>query len=141
MSEEKRKLSFVSNEKPQEEVKQETQNNEVISSETLEIMKVDALISIAQSLEKIAEKMCTTQVVNQAIETQNSSVISVASIENVIPEEVKDSITITENTDRFIIKSKKFLGTENFAKLSSAIRNINGRYISAGKESRFEIMK
>jgi len=140
MVEEKRKQSFVSNEKPQE-IKQETQNNEVISAETLEIMKADALISIAQSLEKIVEKMGTSQVVNQATGTQNSPVISVASIENVIPEEVKDSITITENTDRFIIKSKKFLGTENFAKLGSAIRNINGRYISAGKESRFEIMK
>ena len=140
MVEEKRKLSFVSNEK-QEETKQENQNNEVISAETLEIMKADALISIAQSLEKIVEKMGTSQVVNQATGTQNSPVISVASIENVIPEEVKDSITITENTDRFIIKSKKFLGTENFAKLGSAIRNINGRYISAGKESRFEIMK
>ena len=140
MVEEKRKLSFVSNEK-QEETKQENQNNEVISAETLEIMKADALISIAQSLEKIVEKMGTSQVVNQATETQNSLVISVASIENVIPEEIKDSITITENTDRFIIKSKKFLGTENFAKLSSVIRSINGRYISAGKESRFEIMK
>lgn len=140
MNEEKRKLSFVSNEK-QEEVKQENQNNEVISAETLEIMKADALISIAQSLEKIVEKLGTNQIVNQATKTQNSPVISVASIENVIPEEVKDSITIIENTDRFIIKSKKFLGTENFAKLGSAIRNINGRYISAGKESRFEIMK
>lgn len=140
MVEEKRKLSFVSNEK-QEETKQENQNNEVISAETTEIMKADALISIAQSLEKIVEKLGTNQVVNQATGTQNSPVISVASIENVIPEEVKDSITITENTDRFIIKSKKFLGTENFAKLGSAIRNINGRYISAGKESRFEIMK
>jgi len=140
MVEEKRKLSFVSNEK-QEETKQENQNNEVISAETTEIMKADALISIAQSLEKIVEKLGTNQVVNQATKTQNSPVISVASIENVIPEEVKDSITITENTDRFIIKSKKFLGTENFAKLGSAIRNINGRYISAGKESRFEIMK
>lgn len=140
MVEEKRKLSFVSNEK-QEETKQENQNNEVISAETTEIMKADALISIAQSLEKIVEKLGTNQVVNQATKTQNSPVISVASIENVIPEEVKDSITITENTDRFIIKSKKFLGTENFAKLGSAIRSINGRYISAGKESRFEIMK
>lgn len=140
MVEEKRKLSFVSNEK-QEETKQENQNNEVISAETLEIMKADALISIAQSLEKIVEKLGTNQVVNQATGTQNSPVISVASIENVIPEEVKDSITITENTDRFIIKSKKFLGTENFAKLGSALRSINGRYISAGKESRFEIMK
>lgn len=140
MVEEKRKLSFVSNEK-QEETKQETQNNEVISAETTEIMKADALISIAQSLEKIVEKLGTNQVVNQATGTQNSPVISVASIENVIPEEIKDSITITENTDRFIIKSKKFLGTENFAKLSSVIRSINGRYISAGKESRFEIMK
>lgn len=140
MVEEKRKLSFVSNEK-QEETKQENQNNEVISAETTEIMKADALISIAQSLEKIVEKLGTNQVVNQATGTQNSPVISVASIESVIPEEVKDSITITENTDRFIIKSKKFLGTENFAKLGSAIRNINGRYISAGKESRFEIMK
>lgn len=140
MVEEKRKLSFVSNEK-QEETKQENQNNEVISAETLEIMKADALISIAQSLEKIVEKLGINQVVNQATGTQNSPVISVASIENVIPEEVKDSITITENTDRFIIKSKKFLGTENFAKLGSALRSINGRYISAGKESRFEIMK
>lgn len=140
MVEEKRKLSFVSNEK-QEETKQENQNNEVISAETTEIMKADALISIAQSLEKIVEKLGTNQVVNQATGTQNSPVISVASIESVIPEEVKDSITITENTDRFIIKSKKFLGTENFAKLGSALRSINGRYISAGKESRFEIMK
>jgi hypothetical protein len=34
-----------------------------------------------------------------------------------------------------------FLGSENFAKIASAVRGMGGEYISAGKDSHFRVPK
>jgi len=47
-----------------------------------------------------------------------------------------------EETGKFVIvKPRRFLGSDNFAKIASVVRDIGGEYISAGKNSHFKIAK
>jgi len=57
------------------------------------------------------------------------------------PEELESRLTFEEKGDFIIIKPKQFLGSENFAKIASAVRGMGGEYISAGKDSHFRVPK
>ena len=57
------------------------------------------------------------------------------------PEELETRLSFEEKGDFIIIKPKQFLGSENFAKIASAVRGMGGEYISAGKESHFRVPK
>ena len=47
-----------------------------------------------------------------------------------------------EETGKFIVvKPRRFLGSDNFAKIASVVRELGGDYISAGKNSHFKISK
>jgi|SRR5208283_4282961 len=53
------------------------------------------------------------------------------------PEELEARLSFEEKGEYMIIKPKQFLGSENFAKIASAVRGMGGEYISAGKDSHF----
>lgn len=57
------------------------------------------------------------------------------------PEELETRLSFEEKGEFIIIKPKQFLGSENFAKIASAVRGMGGEYISAGKESHFRVPK
>ena len=57
------------------------------------------------------------------------------------PEELEARLGFDEKGDFIIIKPKQFLGSENFAKIASAVRGMGGEYISAGKDSHFRVPK
>jgi hypothetical protein len=57
------------------------------------------------------------------------------------PPELENLLNIEERNDYIIIKPRQFLGSENFAKIASAVRGMGGEYISAGKESHFRVPK
>ena len=57
------------------------------------------------------------------------------------PEEFETRLSFEEKGDYIIIKPKQFLGSENFAKIASAVRGMGGEYISAGKDSHFRVPK
>jgi hypothetical protein len=58
-------------------------------------------------------------------------------------DQFKDILLIDEDSSTLsvIVRPKQFLGAENFAKIASTIRAIGGQYVSAGKNSHFEISK
>jgi hypothetical protein len=57
------------------------------------------------------------------------------------PEELESRLSFEEKGDYIMIKPKQFLGSENFAKIASAVRGMGGEYISAGKDSHFRVPK
>jgi len=57
------------------------------------------------------------------------------------PEELEARLDFTEKGDYIIIKPKQFLGSDNFAKIASAVRGMGGEYISQGKDSHFRVPK
>jgi hypothetical protein len=57
------------------------------------------------------------------------------------PEDLEARLSFEEKGDYIIIRPKQFLGSENFAKIASAVRGMGGEYISAGKDSHFRVPK
>lgn len=57
------------------------------------------------------------------------------------PNDLEALLTFEEKGDYITIKPRQFLGSENFAKIASAVRGVGGEYISAGKDSHFRIKK
>jgi hypothetical protein len=57
------------------------------------------------------------------------------------PEELEARLGFEDRGEYIIIKPKMFLGSENFAKIASAVRGMGGEYISAGKDSHFRVPK
>ena len=57
------------------------------------------------------------------------------------PKDLEELLTFEENQNYIIMKTKRFLGSENFAKIAAIVRAQKGEYISAGKDSHFKIPK
>jgi hypothetical protein len=74
---------------------------------------------------------------HEEYERQNS----VEDIRMSFPQELESLLSIEERNEYIIIKPRQFLGSENFAKIASAVRGMGGEYISAGKESHFRVPK
>ena len=64
---------------------------------------------------------------------------SIEDIKMMFPEDLESLLSFEEKEDYIIIKPRQFLGSENFAKIASAVRGIGGEYISAGKASHFRV--
>jgi len=77
----------------------------------------------------------------QEVPTGSSNLRSLDEIRMSFPEELETRLSFEEKGDQIIIKPKQFLGSENFAKIASAIRGMGGEYISAGKDSHFRVAK
>ena len=120
----------------------------------------EELRSVSASLKSLAVGQITQQPTAHAIRTPTSSPTS-ASASSVLPaasressqqrslddirmsfpEELEARLSFEEKGDYIIIKPKQFLGSENFAKIASAVRGMGGEYISAGKDSHFRVPK
>jgi hypothetical protein len=57
------------------------------------------------------------------------------------PEDLEALLSFQEKGDHIMVKPRQFLGSENFAKIASAVRGLGGEYISAGKDSHFRVPK
>lgn len=57
------------------------------------------------------------------------------------PEDLEHMLTFEDKGDYIMVKPKQFLGSENFAKIASAVRGMGGEYISAGRDSHFRVYK
>lgn len=66
---------------------------------------------------------------------------AVEDIKTMFPEDLENLLNFEEKEDYIIIRPRQFLGSENFAKIASAVRGMGGEYISAGKASHFRVPK
>ncbi len=66
---------------------------------------------------------------------------TVADTKKLFPKELEDMLVFEDKGEYIEIKPRRYLGSENFAKIASLVRNAGGRYESAGKESHFRVPK
>jgi hypothetical protein len=66
---------------------------------------------------------------------------SVDDVRLAFPEDLESLLSFQEKGDYIMVKPRQFLGSENFAKIASAVRGMGGEYISAGKDSHFRVPK
>lgn len=62
-------------------------------------------------------------------------------VRTAFPQDLEHMLTFEDKGEYIMIKPKQFLGSENFAKIASAVRGLGGEYISAGRDSHFRVYK
>jgi hypothetical protein len=55
--------------------------------------------------------------------------------------ELAGMLLFEESGKYVIVKPRRFLGSDNFAKIASVVRELGGEYVSAGRNSHFKIGK
>lgn len=124
---------------------------EKVDEITLTLNKIsEELRSVSASLKSLAVGQITQPAAHApAVQTpapppvarETSKQRSLDDIRMSFPEELEARLIFDEKGDYIIIKPKQFLGSENFAKIASAVRGMGGEYISAGKDSHFRVPK
>ncbi len=66
---------------------------------------------------------------------------SIDDIKMMFPEDLENLLSFEEKEDYVKVKPRQFLGSDNFAKIASIVRGMDGDYVSAGKQSHFRIPK
>lgn len=89
------------------------------------------LIDIAKQLKETSPPAVAPAEIAQTVEN----------IRELFPKDLEKMLTFEETENHIMIKPRQFLGSENFAKIASIIRDAGGEYISAGKESHFRVTK
>ncbi|MGD0202433.1 MAG: hypothetical protein ABSC20_00825 [Candidatus Bathyarchaeia archaeon] len=99
--------------------------------------------SVSSSIKSLAGGQITQPTATQAPTPPEAGAKqrSLDEIRMSFPEELEARLSFEEKGDYMIIKPKQFLGSENFAKIASAVRGMGGEYISAGKDSHFRVPK
>jgi len=104
----------------------------------------DDLRSVSASLKSMAVGQITHPPPQGLTPTTREGAGGQETVEEVrmsFPPALENLLNIDERNDCIIIKPKQFLGSENFAKIASAVRGLGGEYISAGKDSHFRVPK
>ena len=66
---------------------------------------------------------------------------SVNDVKQAFSSELAGMLIFEESGTFIIVKPRRFLGSDNFAKIASIVRNLGGEYISAGRNSHFKVPK
>ncbi len=64
---------------------------------------------------------------------------SVEGVRGSFSSDLEVMLFFVEAGDYIVIKTRRFLGSDNFAKIASIVRSLGGEYISAGKDSHFKV--
>ena len=62
-------------------------------------------------------------------------------VKQYFPEDLRQLLSFEQKADVWIVKPRQFLGVDLFAKIGAVVKQHGGSWVSAGKESRFEIPK
>ena len=57
------------------------------------------------------------------------------------PKDLEDMLLFEEKEEYIVIRPRQYLGSDNFAKIAAIVRDQDGEYVSAGKESHFRVQR
>jgi len=104
----------------------------------LEIMLKNQRSSESSALPKTPQTPGPSKFGN-ANNSDGAEISCVEDIQPLLPDSLRDQLDIQLKEGSIVIKPKQFLGSKNFAELSSTVRRIGGEYISAGRNSHFTV--
>jgi hypothetical protein len=102
------------------------------------------LRTVSASIKSMAVSQITqpgTQVPTPVSHEVHEKKKSIEDIRTAFPQDLEHLLSFEEKDDYIMIKPRQFLGSENFAKIASAVRGMGGEYISAGRDSHFRVPK
>ncbi len=105
-------------------------------SELLDILK-----TISQDLADVAKSLKEVEAPAAALAPPPSEVKkrSTDDVRTLFPKDLEDMLLFEEKEEYIVVRPRQYLGSDNFAKIASIIRDQGGEYISAGKESHFRV--
>jgi len=74
-----------------------------------------------------------------AVAPEKEKMRTIDDIKTLFPKDLEEMLSFEVMEEDIIVKPRQFLGSENFAKIASIVRDAGGEYISAGKESHFRV--
>jgi hypothetical protein len=92
-----------------------------------------AVLAIRDGLAEVVERL------NDVLKDYAPAEIKFEKIAELFPEDLRNLLSFEEQADAIIIRSRQYLGSENFAKIAAVVREASGEYISQGKQSHFRI--
>jgi len=120
-------------------------SEEKLSIEELS-QRIDQLLNvlniISRDLAEISKSLKTVGAPTAAPAIPAAPTEGMRSVEDVrvsFSSDLEEMLTFEEAENYIVIKPRRFLGSDNFAKIASIIRSLGGEYISAGKNSHFKV--
>ena len=106
--------------------------------ELLNVLKVVSadLSDVSKSLKSLAVQKVTTPVSGTPFEKNDLN-----SVKEAFPSELADMLIFEDSGKFVVVKPLRFLGSDNFAKIASIVRELGGEYVSAGRDSHFKIAR
>jgi hypothetical protein len=98
------------------------------------------LRTVSTSIKAVAVPQVTQQAPAQVV-PETSAKKPLDDVRTAFPEDLEHMLIFEDKGEYIMIKPKQFLGSENFAKIASAVRGMGGEYISAGRDSHFRVYK
>ena len=109
--------------------------------------KIDELLSvlnvISGDLAEVSKslKAVSGSAATPAVSATPADKHTIEGVKQAFSSELEGMLTFEESENYIIVRPRRFLGSENFAKIASIVRNLGGEYISAGKNSHFKVPK
>ena len=110
--------------------------------------KIDELLSVLNVISgDLADVSKSLKAVSGPAAASETSVIpaekirSIEGVKQAFSSELQGMLTFEDSESFFIVRPRRFLGSDNFAKIASVVRNLGGEYISAGRNSHFKVPK
>jgi hypothetical protein len=73
--------------------------------------------------------------------TPSEKTRSLKDVKQAFSSELAGMLIFEESGNLIIVKPRRFLGSDNFAKIASIVRDLGGEYVSAGRNSHFRVPK
>jgi len=107
--------------------------------ELLNVLKAVSveLAEVSKSLKAISGSATATAVSAAPSEKKHD----LNDVKQAFSSELLGMLLFEESGKFVIVKPRRFLGSDNFAKIASVVRDLGGEYISAGRSSHFKIAK
>ncbi len=96
------------------------------------------LAEISKSLKAVGAPAVTPAVTPPAA-APTERMRTIEDVRVLFPSNLEEMLTFEESGNYIVIKPRRFLGSDNFAKIASIVRGVGGEYISAGKQSHFKV--
>jgi hypothetical protein len=107
--------------------------------------KVDELLNvlnvIAGDLSEVSQSLKSVSESAVALATPPVKKRNLKDVKEAFSSELAGMLLFEEREHFFVVKPRRFLGSDNFAKIASIVRNLSGEYVSAGKNSHFNVPK
>jgi hypothetical protein len=107
--------------------------------------KVDELLNvlnvISGDLSEVSKSLKSVSESAVALAAPSAKKRNLKDVKEAFSSELAGMLLFEEREHFFVVKPRRFLGSDNFAKIASIVRNLGGEYVSAGKNSHFNVPK